>query len=145
MIKDLERAREILREEKWSLVIVKNGEVIFSSSSPGISSILQAIEDLGDRISGASVADKVIGKAAALLFAYSRIKGAYAVILSIEGLNTLRKNRILVDYENLVLRILNKSGKDICPFEKIVLEVESPSQAYKELKRLAKGIMRKQK
>ena len=144
MIKDLERAREILREEKLSLVIVKNGEVIFSSSSSGINSILQAIEDFGDHISGASVADKVVGKAAALLFAYSRIKGAYAVILSIEGLNTLRKNRILVDYENLVPRILNKSGKDICPFEKIVLEVESPSQAYKELKRAAKEIMRKQ-
>jgi len=144
MIKDLEKAREMLKEEKLSLVIVKNGEVIFSSSSLGISSILQAIEDLGDRISGASVADKVVGKAAALLFAYSRIKGAYAVILSIEGLNTLRKNRILVDYENLVPRILNKSGKDICPFEKIVLEVESPSQAYKELKKVAKEIMRKQ-
>ena len=144
MIKDLERAREILKEEKWSLVIVKNGEVIFSSSSSGINSILQAIEDFGDRISGASVADKVVGKAAALLFAYSRIKGAYAVILSIEGLNTLRENRILVDYESLVPRILDKSGKDICPFEKIVLEVESPSQAYKELKRAAKEIMRKQ-
>ena len=144
MMKDLERAREILKEKKLSLVIVKNGEVIFSSGSPGINSILQAIESLGDHISGASAADKVVGKAAALLFAYSRIKGVYAVILSIEGLNVLRKNRILIEYEELVPRILDKSGKDICPFEEIVLEVESPSQAYEELKRLAEEIMRKQ-
>ena len=144
MMKDLERAREILKEEKLSLVIVKNGEVIFSSGSPGINSILQAIESLGDYISGASVADKVVGKAAALLFTYSRIKGAYAVTLSIEGLNVLRKNRILIEYEELVPRILDKSGKNICPFEEIVLRVESPSQAYEELKRLAEEIMRKQ-
>jgi len=144
MMEDLERAREILKEEKLTLVIVKNGEVIFSSGSPGINSILQAIESLGDYISGASAADKVVGKAAALLFAYSRIKGVYAVTLSIEGLNVLRKNRILIKYEELVPRILDKSGKNICPFEEIALKIESPSQAYEELKRLAEEIMRKQ-
>ncbi|RLI12643.1 hypothetical protein DRO35_02570 [Candidatus Bathyarchaeota archaeon] len=143
MMRDLERAKRMLKEDRLSLVIVKNGEAIFSSDSSGINSILQAIDNLGDRLSRASAADKIVGKAAALLFAYSHIKEAYAVTLSTEGLSTLRKNRIFVEYEKLVPRILDKNRRDICPFEKLVLEIESPSQAYKELKRFMKEIMRK--
>jgi len=142
-MRDLERAKRMLKEDRLSLVIVKNGEAIFSSDSSGTNSILQAIDNLGDRLSRASVADKIVGKAAALLFAYSHIKEAYAVILSTEGLSTLRKNRIFVEYEKLVPRILDKNRRDICPFEKLVLEIESPSQAYKELKRFMKEIMRR--
>ena len=132
---DLEIARKILRRGDYSLVMVRNGRMIYASRSHGIGGILQAIEDLDNRINGASVADRIIGKAAALLLAYSKVKDAYAIVISRNGLETLRSHGIPVDYESLVPKILDRSGREICPFEKIALEIDSPRLGFEMLRR----------
>jgi len=133
-MKDLEKAKRILKDEDLSLVIVKDGKTIFRSDSPGIDGILQAIEKLGKQLSRSSVADKIVGKAAALLFAYSRIASVYAATLSRRGLRTLSKHKIPVEYDLLVPEILDKKGKDICPFERFTSNIESPDCAFEKLK-----------
>jgi len=137
---DLEKAKRILKDENQSLVIIKDGRTIFCSDSPGMNSLLQAIEKLGERLSGASVADKIVGKAAALLLAYSRIARVYAAILSKRGLETLRRHEIPVEYDLLVPEILDKEGKKQCPFEKFTSKIESPDQAYEQIKNYVKNI-----
>jgi len=139
---DLERAKRVLREEDKSLVIVKDGRVIFCSESHGIKGILEAIEKLGGRLSGASVADRIVGKAAALLLAYSKISRAYAVTISTSGLQTLRKNRIPVEYDSLVPEILDRNRKNKCPFEELTLSIESPTLAFVKLKAYMKSLQR---
>ena len=132
---DLEIARKILRRGDYSLVMVRNGRMIYASRSHGIGGILQAIEDLDNRINGASVADRIIGKAAALLLAYSKVKDAYAIVISRNGLETLRSHGIPVDYESLVPKILDRSGREICPFEKTALKIDSPRLGFEVLRR----------
>ena len=110
---DLEKAKKILKDRDLSLVIVKDGAAIFCSDSSGVHGILQAIRKLDGRLSGASVADKVVGKAAALLFAYAHVLQIYAVILSEKGLSVLRRNNISVEYDLLVPEILDLSDEDI--------------------------------
>ena len=140
---DLEIARKILRRGDYSLVMVRNGRMIYASRSHGIGGILQAIEDLDNRINGASVADRIIGKAAALLLAYSKVKDAYAIVISRNGLETLRSHGIPVDYESLVPKILDRSGREICPFEKIALEIDSPRLGFEMLRRRWRSLIEK--
>ena len=132
---DLEIAKDALRRGDYSLVIVRDGRIIYASRYHGIGGILQAIEELDNRIKGASVADRVIGKAAALLLAYSKVKDAYALVISRNGLETLRSHGIQVDYESLVPKILDRSRREICPFEKIALEIDSPRLGFEVLRR----------
>ncbi len=132
---DLEIAKDALRRGDYSIVMVRDGMMIYASKSHGIGGILQAIEELNHRIKGASVADRVIGKAAALLLAYSKVKDAYAIVISRSGLETLRSHGIQVEYENLVPKILDRSGRGICPFEKITLEIDSPRLGFEFLRR----------
>ena len=140
---DLEKAKRVLRDKNQSLVIVKDGRTIFHSDSSGIDSLLQAIEKLGEQLFGASVADKVVGKAAALLLAYSRVARVYAATLSRRGLSTLKKNGIPVEYDLLVPEILDKERRNICPFEKFVSKIESPTHAFEELKTYAESLKKK--
>jgi len=142
-MRDLEKAKRILKDKNQSLVIVKEGRTIFCSDSSGIESILQAIEKFGEHLSEASIADKVVGKAAALLFAYSHVARVYAATLSRKGLSTLRKHDISVEYDLLVPEILDRKGKDICPFEKFVLKIESPACAFEELKNYVESLKKK--
>ena len=102
---DLEKAKGILKGKNQALVIVKDGRTIFQSASSGINSLLQAVDKLGGQLSGASVADRVVGKAAALLLAFSRVACVYAATLSRKGLRTLRRHEISVEYDLSLIHI----------------------------------------
>jgi len=139
-MRDLELAEKILKDQDLALVIVKRGRILFKSRSPGMGSLLQAVEEMGESLHGSSAADRIVGRAAALLLAYSHIKEVYARILSSEGLRTLRENDIGVEFESLVPRILDRDRKDTCPFEKFSLTIESPDETYERLKAFAESL-----
>jgi len=141
---DLEMAKRVLKERGLSLVIVRDGEVIFESKFRGIiglirARLIRAINVLGGDLSSSSVADKVVGRAAALLLAYSRAGEVYATIISELGLSTLNEYGIRVEYDTMVPKIMNRRGDDICPFEKISLTISSPKEAYERLKNYAES------
>jgi len=142
-MKDLEIAKRILKDRGLSLVIVKDGAAILCLDSTGVSGILQAIENLGEKLSGASVADRIVGKAAALLFAYSRVAQVYAAVLSRRGLSMLKENNIPVEYDLLVPEILDKERKSVCPFERLVSEISSPDYAFRKLKAHVESLRKK--
>jgi len=142
-MRELEMAKKILGEENLSLVIVKKYKVLFKSRSSGISGLLQAIENLNDGLHKSSVADRVIGRAAALLLVYFHAKEAYCATVSSEGLRVLKESNIPLEHENIVSRILDKEGKDICPFERFSLAISSPEEAYEKLKAFADSLKKR--
>ena len=127
---DLDASKQRLRTRNLSLVFVKNSKVIFETDRGGLLGFLEAISELRDDLAEASVADRIIGKAAALLCAYSRVKAAFAVTLSDGGLSVLRDNHIPCEYGELVPSIHNLERTDQCPFEKLVENVNNPKEAY---------------
>ncbi len=137
---DLETAKEFLKKKHLSLVIVKDGTTIFHSRSSGISGLLEAVEILRNDLNGSSVADRVVGRAAGLLLASSRVGVVYALTLSVEGLKVLEENKVPLQYEMLVPKILDKSGRDICPFERFSMTIGSLSEAYEKLKNFAETL-----
>ncbi len=135
---DLTVARQRLKDKNLNLVFVKGSRSIFETKMEGLAGFLEAIEKLDGELSGASVADKIIGKAAALLCIYSNITAAFAVTLGKSGFEILAKHNIRCEFENLVPTILNlgKTGK--CPFEKLVEDVNEAKKAYAEIKRFCR-------
>jgi len=140
---DLEIAKQTLRTKNLTLAIAKGGRIIFQSNSHGVMSFFEAIERLGDNLEGAAVADKVVGRAIALLCAYSRVSVVFASILSFEGKDALERNGIRYEYEALVPRILNRNRRNICPFEKFSLSIENPKEAYFKLKKFADSLLKR--
>jgi hypothetical protein len=65
------------------------------------------------------------------------VNEVYAFVLSREGLKVLEENRIKVEYLNLVQAVLDRTGKNICPFEKFSSEIKSLDKAYEQLKDFA--------
>jgi len=132
---DLQIATQRLKDRKLSLVFVKNSKTLFETNKEGLSGFLKAIEKLNGILSGASVADRTIGKAAALLCAYSKVKAAFAVTTSQGGLEILNTYGIHYEYENLVPMILNLKKTDKCPFEKLVENIANYNEAYEKIRK----------
>ena len=127
---DIELAKENL--DGHTLCLCKDGKLIFSEKR-GIAPMMGFIAD-GTELNGYSVADIVVGKAAALLFVKSGIKSVFAKTLSESGKSVLEKYGIPCEYDTLTEKIINRDGTDICPMEKTVLNVDDPEQAYSLLK-----------
>jgi len=131
---DLIIARSRLLNGDLSFVIVKCGEIVFETKSKGIRALLEVVSTRQSEIEGASIADKVVGKAAMFLIIRAKIGSVYAKVISAAALEIASYNGVSVLYDRMAKRILNKARSDMCPFEKMVKDVDSPEQAFQILK-----------
>ncbi|MEM2987799.1 MAG: DUF1893 domain-containing protein, partial [Candidatus Bathyarchaeia archaeon] len=137
---DLEKAKIRLHEKGLTIVVVKDFKLLFESKGHGISNLLETLDTLGDSIRGASIADKIVGKAAALLCISAKVKAVYAPIMSMEAKRVLEKYGVYAEWDMLVEKILDSSGKDICPFERAAMEINDPKEAYRKFKTLLEAL-----
>ncbi len=139
-MQDLEKAKKHLNEKNLTLSIVKNNETIFETKSHGISGFLEAIGKLADSLNGASIADKIVGKAIALLCVYARVKAVYAVTLSKQAKSVFEQHSIYHKWENLAENTLDINKTASCPFEKLATKISNPKDAYLKLKALQNSL-----
>lgn len=135
---DLQKARSILESGNHTCVLCK-GDAVYISDKSGIAPMVGFISESVD-LKGFSVADKIVGKAAAMLFTFAGIKSAYGEVMSREGFEFLQANRIEVSYSVLTDKIINRAGTDICPMEKTVKNISSPDDAFSAIKETIKKL-----
>ena len=134
---DLEKAKELLIDNK-TCILVKD-EMVITSELRGIMPVLNLLDTHTD-LEGYSVADRIVGKAAALLFAYAGIKEAYGEVMSVAGMKVLEEFHIPYSYKTKTEKIINRAGDDICPMEKTVIDIDNPEDAYIALKKKVESL-----
>ena len=131
----MSRYLEQLKETGLNLLIYGDGEVVFSSALGGIKPLLDAIDALGrDRLRGVIVADKIVGRAAALLTVYMGAVEVHAALISTGAKQALHRHGLMLYFSEETPAIMNREGTDICPFERLVQEISDPAEAYRNLK-----------
>lgn len=121
----MEKIIEILHSGNYSCV-VRNFDEIYTFSQRGVADLYDMIKNKPGLLNGASVADKVVGKAAAALMALGGVNELYADTISLSALVLLREAGIKTDFERLVPFIQNRDKSGWCPLEKICYEESSP-------------------
>jgi hypothetical protein len=132
---DLEIAKRRLTENRFSLSIVKQGNILFESKSKGLKDLFEAVKRLGTSLRNASIADQIVGKAAAFIFVYARVNSVFAVTISEKGFEVLEQNHVSAEYWNIIPDVLNKERIDVCPFEKMVKDCRDAKGAFAILKK----------
>lgn len=116
---NLTLAKKYLYDNDLKLVVMKNGEPMATSVDRGIKPIYDVYTKELHHLDGAYIADRVTGKAAAMLLAEGGVKGVYTDLISDAAIEVLDQFPILVEYRKRVPFILNREGDDMCPIEKI--------------------------
>jgi hypothetical protein len=119
MKSDIDLAKEILVNEKLNICIVKNGKIVFKSTRRGIHPMYIAVTEHFEELENASVADRIIGRAAAMLDSYAKIRAVYSEVISENAVEMLEANNISISYETKVENIRNRDKTDLCPIEKL--------------------------
>jgi nucleoside-diphosphate kinase len=114
---DGEFAKELLKKGEYACVIVKDRRIIYTSKARGIYPLYEAGEILGLDFRGAFLADKVIGKAAAMIAVEGGIRGIYGEVMSQHALDFIRSRGIQPDYRHHTPYIKNRDLDGMCPVE----------------------------
>jgi hypothetical protein len=135
-MQDLEIAKKQLYDKQLTLAIAKKEKVLFQTDLHRISGFIRAIDQFGTQLKGASVADRVAGKALALLCVYAGISHVYAEVLSKNAKVIFEENQVACEWKELVNNVLDSNKTDVCPFEKAADGVSDPKDTYLVFKAL---------
>lgn len=129
---DLDLARALLIANKdTTLVAVRDDEVI-TCTERGIKPLLTWVRE-GRDLTGFSVADKVVGKAPALLYAVLGPDAVFSPVMSWTGRAVLLAASIATSYDTLVPHIQNRAKNGQCPMDAAVEGIWEPYEAVRAL------------
>lgn len=83
---------------------------------------------------GAVVFDKIVGRAAAILLVYAKVKEIWTPTISRSGKAYLTKNKVKIVYRNLADYVMNRRGDEVCPMEKMSRKMPEKEFIAKMLK-----------
>lgn len=139
---DLSLAARAL-EPDVSLAIAREGDVLLQCQGKGIRPLLELLEnrDLLPLLHESALADRVLGKAAALLALRGNVKWVYAPVMSAPAEELFRRHGVHVAYKQLPGHILNRQKDGVCPMELEVENLDDPFQAPARLRTRLEQLM----
>lgn len=122
---DLQRAIRLLKEDQYTCVLCM-GEALHVSRQRGVRPLLELA---GRDFSGYAAADKVVGKATALLYCHLHIRQLHACVISDAALEVLQVHGIHATWDRRVPYIRNRAGDGRCPMELATQDISDPRDA----------------
>jgi hypothetical protein len=131
-MENLQKARELLEQENHTFVMVK-GNTVHTSQLNGIKPMYDAVTKFSQQAKGSSVADKVIGKAAALLAVYGGVKSIYAELTTPGAISVCKKYNIPISFKQQVEAIQNREKTGLCPMEQLARQTDIPEELLQKV------------
>ena len=131
--KDLNYIKELLLKDNHSIVILKKDASIVTSDDRGVSPLIKLLKEDKLQLQDSIIADKVVGKAAALLMIFGGVKEVYTPIISKPAIKVFNINNVKINYDIEVDRIINRKGDGLCPMETLCLDIDNPKEAFERL------------
>lgn len=126
--KDWLRARRALQaDDTLGCVACRGGETL-TGTGRGVRPLLVWLAE-GRRLDGFSASDRVIGKAAAMLYVTLGATAVHGCVMSEAGLAMLRDHGVAAAYDELVPMIRNRANTGMCPIEQSVQGIDDPAEA----------------
>lgn len=120
-------AKYRFQNEDLSFVLVNEDNMIISEER-GIIPMYKAVTESKKLTKGASVADKVVGKAAAMLAVYGKISYIFAELTTFSAIKICKKHGIEIEYDKSVKAIQNRDQTGDCPMEQLSERVSIPKE-----------------
>ena len=126
-------AKSTLLENEYSIVVAKENEIVYKSEGKGLQSLISLYKNDVNTLENSSIADKVIGRAAALILVDSNIKEVYADLISQNAIDILDKSNISYEYKSQVTEIRNRDNTGMCPMEELSLKCVSADELIEKI------------
>ena len=131
---EIDAALERIAAGEADCYILRPGCEPLPGHGRGVRPLLQLLENSPETLHGAVLADKIIGKAAAMIAVLGGVAAIHTLTASESALAFLETAGIPAAARRTVPYIVNRTGDGMCPLEQTVREVEDPAAALPLLK-----------
>lgn len=128
---DIEYVKTLLSDGGYTCVL-SDGEKTLTSRERGVKPLIAYIES-GEDFRGFVAADKVVGKAAAMLYSLMGVKRLHAQVMTEQASAVCRRHGIEPSFDVITDKIINRRGDGICPMEQVVADVDEPQTALQAI------------
>lgn len=131
----LDKLIEILHREGCSLVLEDRQGTVRLFHKRGVRDLEYLLGHEPGTLRGATVADKVVGKAAAGMMAYGGVREVYADTMSLKAVPLLDASGVRHSCGQMVAGIVIPQGDTRCPLERIVAPATTAAETVELLRR----------
>ncbi len=128
-------ARAMIDAGECSVALFFDGAVQKTATGRGIGPLLGLYDASPEAFAGAAVADKVIGRAAAMILALAGASAVYASVMSESGRDMLSLHGVKWACAELAPFIVNRDGTGMCPVEQSVADESDPAAGLRRIRR----------
>ena len=122
--------------------IIRNNGTTRTFHERGVKDLHRLLMQEPEILSGASLADKVVGKGAAALMIAGEVAWVYADVISQTAMELFEQSRVEVQYGEIVPNIINRAGTDICPVEKLCRDCKTAAECLPLIDKFIKEMSR---
>lgn len=134
-------AIELIEENQHGLIVLQGEHIVFTSATPGIRAALQLHDEHPELLKGAVIADRIIGRAAAMIFADGGATAIYGSVMSKTAQQELTQKDVITQAGTLVDAIINRRGDGICPMEQAIMGITEPEAGLSRLRQTVRKLM----
>ena len=134
---DLKKAKDLLQCGDYTCVLCKADQV-HTSRHRGVRPLLELLDT---DVSGFCAADKVVGRATALLYRLLGVRAIHAGVISQAALQALENSSITVTWDTQVEYIKNRTGDGRCPMEQATEGIDDPQEALAAIQNKLKELL----
>lgn len=142
---NLQQANQLLQNNEYTCVILKNDTIIYTSSYKGVRPLLLFLNESislknDDKL---ILIDRIIGRAALLLAAKCRINKIFTPVISMEAFEVAKLHNIECEASAVVPYILNNMKNGKCPIECSVSKTVDLNEALSNIKSTIAALTKK--
>lgn len=135
----LSQLKSIQSNADYTLCAEREG-FFYLSHERGIAPIMKQLEGNALYFQNCIIVDRVIGKAAAMLYHRSLVSYIHARLMSESAKAYLTAHSITFSYDVLCPYIINRTHSGMCPMEECVKDINDADSAYAALKKRLKQL-----
>lgn len=125
---------DILHNEGLTLVIKSADGNLHRFTQRGVKDLVSLVSERPEVLQGAIIADKAVGKAAAACMVVGGVRQVHADVMSEPALAMLQNHGVDAQYSQLVDHIINRTGTDWCPMERLSRDEDDPAVIIQKVK-----------
>jgi len=129
---------DYLEKHSLSIYIEKDGKIVFQSVDPMLKPLFICLVTQQEILKQATVVDKVIGRAAALLAILGEVAEIITPLASESAEKALAQAGIPLYARKIIPYIVNRDRSGLCPMEQMAGECKTPAEFFERLKAVIK-------
>ncbi len=131
----LAEAMKLITQFGFACVLIKDGVIVARMTGRGVAPVLELLDHAPEKIRGAWLVDRVVGRAAAAIAICAGVSRVTTLLASEGVKELLAKENIAFSSEKTVPTILNRTQTGMCPMEDAVKGLSDPKEMLKAIRK----------